>query len=115
MQCELTVLITAIDFSDSQLEHCTLVVVVGGVGKPTETGCTIKIKKKKTWKVIGQTFCLSDSRWTCQIVYRQLNQVAAPQGFLLVQGVTIDAHHHLITSCDVAWCGDETFAITSWD
>lgn len=46
----------------------------------------------------------TDSRWTNQTVYRQLNQVAAPKGFLLVQGVTIDAHHHPSASCDVPWC-----------
>lgn len=50
--------------------------------------------KNKTWKVVKQTFQLSNSKQTNQIFfYHLLSQVATAQGFPSLYGATLDLRH----------------------
>lgn len=55
-------------------------------------------KKKKTWKVIWQTFRLSHSKQTGVIFYGRL---AAARGLLLMPGATLNKRQRPVASLDV--------------
>lgn len=50
--------------------------------------------RKPTCKMIGQTLCLSHSKWSNQNCYSQLSQLVTPWGFLLVHGATLSSTYH---------------------
>lgn len=74
-------------------------------GESTKSICEEEaLQIRKAWKVISQTFRLSHSKWTDQILHGHLNQVATTRSSLLLRGVTLDAYHHPAVSWDGSQC-----------
>lgn len=67
----------------------------------------IKKKKKKPWKVVGWTFCLSllkDKDYQIFFSHCQVRQLATVWGVILVRGPTLDACYRSAVRCCASHC-----------